>query len=178
MAIVSDVSLPLSAGEDTFELHAVQLELEAVERQIRTLLEKQAKLQERQTALETSRADAHQYAGPSTQNMFIPALVHSGAVTLGTLGPSAAPGLRHLDREAERDAMVITSESSIALSRACLSRTAQATALPSRAIRHREDHLLGTSFAFVKLFVIRHHLGDGLSLLSFPVILLFSLNLI
>ncbi|ROI96438.1 hypothetical protein DPX16_23657 [Anabarilius grahami] len=42
MASVSDVSLPLSAGEDTFELHAVQLELEAVERQILTLLEKQA----------------------------------------------------------------------------------------------------------------------------------------
>ncbi|XP_048010625.1 uncharacterized protein LOC125244575 [Megalobrama amblycephala] len=61
MASVSDVSLPLCAGEDTFELHAVQLELEAMERQIRTLLEKQAKLRERQTALETSScADAHQ----------------------------------------------------------------------------------------------------------------------
>ncbi|XP_048046001.1 uncharacterized protein LOC125267952 isoform X2 [Megalobrama amblycephala] len=46
--------------EDTFELHAVQLELEAVERQIRILLENQAELRERQTALETSRADAHQ----------------------------------------------------------------------------------------------------------------------
>ncbi|XP_048013490.1 uncharacterized protein LOC125246575 [Megalobrama amblycephala] len=51
-------------GEDTFELHAVQLELEAVERQIRILLEKQAELRERQTALETSRADAHQPSGP------------------------------------------------------------------------------------------------------------------
>ncbi|XP_051743303.1 uncharacterized protein LOC127508878 [Ctenopharyngodon idella] len=60
MASVSDVSLPLSAGEDTFELHAVQLELEALERQIRTLLEKQAELRERRTALKTSRADAHQ----------------------------------------------------------------------------------------------------------------------
>ncbi|XP_048038357.1 uncharacterized protein LOC125263381 isoform X2 [Megalobrama amblycephala] len=60
MASVLDVSLPLCAGEDTFELHAVQLELEAVERQIRILLEKQAELRERQTALETSRADAHQ----------------------------------------------------------------------------------------------------------------------
>ncbi|ROI15682.1 hypothetical protein DPX16_20220 [Anabarilius grahami] len=61
MASVSDVSLPLCAGEDTFELHAVQLELEDVERQIRILLEKQAELRERQTALETSRAaDAHQ----------------------------------------------------------------------------------------------------------------------
>ncbi|ROL51727.1 hypothetical protein DPX16_19246 [Anabarilius grahami] len=60
MASVSDASLPLSAGEDMFELHVVQLELETVERQIRTLLEKQAELCERQTALETSRADAHQ----------------------------------------------------------------------------------------------------------------------
>ncbi|XP_048045728.1 uncharacterized protein LOC125267805 isoform X1 [Megalobrama amblycephala] len=60
MASVLDVSLPLCAGEDTFELHAVQLELEAVERQIWILLEKQAELRERQTALETSRADAHQ----------------------------------------------------------------------------------------------------------------------
>ncbi|XP_048048587.1 uncharacterized protein LOC125269682 isoform X4 [Megalobrama amblycephala] len=60
MASVLDVSLPLCAGEDTFELHAVQLELEAVERQIRILLEKQAELRERQTVLETSRADAHQ----------------------------------------------------------------------------------------------------------------------
>ncbi|ROJ49824.1 hypothetical protein DPX16_0784 [Anabarilius grahami] len=55
MASVSDVSLPLCAGEDTFELHAVQLELE-----IRILLEKQAELRERQTALESSRADAQQ----------------------------------------------------------------------------------------------------------------------
>ncbi|ROJ52108.1 hypothetical protein DPX16_21274 [Anabarilius grahami] len=60
MASVSDASLPLFAGEDTFELHAVQWELEAVERQIQTLLEKQAELRERQTALETSRADAQQ----------------------------------------------------------------------------------------------------------------------
>ncbi|ROL48831.1 hypothetical protein DPX16_22350 [Anabarilius grahami] len=60
MASVSDVSLPLCAGEDTFELHAVQLELEDVERQILTLLEKQAELRERQTALESSRADAQQ----------------------------------------------------------------------------------------------------------------------
>ncbi|XP_048058486.1 uncharacterized protein LOC125275520 isoform X2 [Megalobrama amblycephala] len=114
MASVLDVSLPLCAGEDTFELHAVQLELEAVERQIRILLEKQAELRERQTALETSRADAHQPSGPSTKNAFIPALVHSGAVTPGTLGASAAegasqasdqdlsstaPGLRRLDTE-------------------------------------------------------------------------------
>ncbi len=54
-----DLCLPLSAGEDAFELHSVQLELEAVERQINKLLEKQAQLREQQTALETSRVDAH-----------------------------------------------------------------------------------------------------------------------
>ncbi|XP_060720800.1 uncharacterized protein LOC132842153 [Tachysurus vachellii] len=34
---MSVTSLPLSAGEDTFELHSVELELEAVEKQIRDL---------------------------------------------------------------------------------------------------------------------------------------------
>ncbi len=37
-----DLCLTLSADEDTFELHSVQLELEAVERQIHELLGKQA----------------------------------------------------------------------------------------------------------------------------------------
>ncbi|XDV14072.1 hypothetical protein PO909_002288 [Leuciscus waleckii] len=61
MANISDVclTLPLSAGEDTFELHSVQLELESVEKQIRDLLERQAELRDRRSALETSRADAH-----------------------------------------------------------------------------------------------------------------------
>ncbi|CAM4710204.1 unnamed protein product [Leuciscus chuanchicus] len=47
------------AGEDTFELHSVQLELDSVEKQIRDLLERQAELRDRRSALETSRADAH-----------------------------------------------------------------------------------------------------------------------
>ncbi len=59
LALMADLCLPLSAGEDTFELHSVQLELEAVERRIRELLEKQAQL-------ETSRADAHK-SGVSMQ---------------------------------------------------------------------------------------------------------------
>ncbi len=50
---------PLSAGEDTFKLHSVQLELEAVERQIQELLGKQAQLRKRKAIMETSRADAH-----------------------------------------------------------------------------------------------------------------------
>uniref|UniRef100_A0A9J8BR06 SGNH hydrolase-type esterase domain-containing protein n=1 Tax=Cyprinus carpio carpio TaxID=630221 RepID=A0A9J8BR06_CYPCA len=48
-----------SPGDDTFELHSVQLELEAVEKQIRVLEQRQAQLRERRAALETSRADAH-----------------------------------------------------------------------------------------------------------------------
>ncbi len=56
---MADLCLPLSAGEDTFELHSVQLELEAVERRIREQLEKQAQLRKRKATLETSRADAH-----------------------------------------------------------------------------------------------------------------------
>ena len=60
MANISDVSsLPFGAGEETFELHAVQSELEAVEKQIHDLLVRQAELIDRRLALETSRADAH-----------------------------------------------------------------------------------------------------------------------
>ncbi len=60
---MADLCLPLCAGEDTFELHSVQLELEAVERRIRELLGKQAQLRKRKAMLETSRADAHKSRG-------------------------------------------------------------------------------------------------------------------
>ncbi|KAK3552306.1 hypothetical protein QTP86_010102 [Hemibagrus guttatus] len=53
------VFLPLSAGEDSFELHSVDLELEAVEKQIRELQVKQAQLRQRKAALESSWTDAH-----------------------------------------------------------------------------------------------------------------------
>ncbi len=56
---MADLCLPLCAGEDTFELHSAQLELEAVERRIHELLGKQAQLRKRIATLETSRADAH-----------------------------------------------------------------------------------------------------------------------
>ncbi len=56
---MEDLCLPLSAGEDTFELHSVQLELEAVERQIDELLGKQAQLRKWKAMLETSWADTH-----------------------------------------------------------------------------------------------------------------------
>ena len=60
MANISNVSsLPFGAGEDTFELHAVQSELEAVEKQIHDLLVRKAELIDRRLALETSRAEAH-----------------------------------------------------------------------------------------------------------------------
>ncbi|CAM4322044.1 unnamed protein product [Leuciscus chuanchicus] len=54
--LCNDISLK---GEDTFELHALQSELEAVEEQIHDLLVRQAELIDRRLALETSRADAH-----------------------------------------------------------------------------------------------------------------------
>uniref|UniRef100_A0A9J8ANV4 SGNH hydrolase-type esterase domain-containing protein n=1 Tax=Cyprinus carpio carpio TaxID=630221 RepID=A0A9J8ANV4_CYPCA len=62
---MADVCLPLSAGDDTFELHSVQLELEAVEKQIRVLEQRQSQLRERRAALETSRADAHKSRIPA-----------------------------------------------------------------------------------------------------------------
>ncbi len=66
LTLMADLCLPLSAGEDSFELHSVQLELEAMEKQINELLERQAQLREWQTALETSWADAHR-SGVSIQ---------------------------------------------------------------------------------------------------------------
>ncbi len=63
LALMADLCLALSAGEDTFELHSVQLELEAVKRQIHELLEKQAQLRKRKATLETYRADAHKSGG-------------------------------------------------------------------------------------------------------------------
>ncbi|XP_057190776.1 uncharacterized protein LOC130554903 isoform X3 [Triplophysa rosa] len=47
------------------ETIALQSELEAVEKQIQDLLEKQTRLRERKTALETSRADARKSAVPA-----------------------------------------------------------------------------------------------------------------
>ncbi len=55
---MADLCLPLSAGEATFELYSVQLELEAFEKQIGELLGKQAQLRKWKATLETSRTDA------------------------------------------------------------------------------------------------------------------------
>ncbi|KAK3545068.1 hypothetical protein QTP86_033299, partial [Hemibagrus guttatus] len=46
-------------SEDSFELHSVDLELEAVEKQIRDLQVKQAQLRQWKAAFESSRTDAH-----------------------------------------------------------------------------------------------------------------------
>ncbi|KAG1929638.1 hypothetical protein F2P79_022820 [Pimephales promelas] len=86
MANTSDacLMLPLSAGEDTFKLFSVKQEQEYVEKQIRGLLEKQAELLDRGSALETShqktRARTRARTSPpplpvfeiSTRNRFSP----------------------------------------------------------------------------------------------------------
>ncbi|KAK3531033.1 hypothetical protein QTP70_007879 [Hemibagrus guttatus] len=46
-------------SEDSFELHSVDLELEAMEKQIRNLQVKQAQLRQRKAAMESSLTDAH-----------------------------------------------------------------------------------------------------------------------
>ncbi|KAK3519689.1 hypothetical protein QTP70_000999 [Hemibagrus guttatus] len=46
-------------SEDSFELHSVDLELEAIEKQIRDLQVKQAQLQQRKAVLKSSRTDTH-----------------------------------------------------------------------------------------------------------------------
>ncbi|KAK3543986.1 hypothetical protein QTP70_032744, partial [Hemibagrus guttatus] len=46
-------------GEDSFELHSVDLGLEAMEKQIRDLQVKQDQLRQRKVTLESSRTDAH-----------------------------------------------------------------------------------------------------------------------
>ncbi|KAK3566656.1 hypothetical protein QTP86_001941 [Hemibagrus guttatus] len=47
------------SGEDSFELHSVDLELEAMEKQIRDLQVKQTQLRQGKATLESSRTDAH-----------------------------------------------------------------------------------------------------------------------
>ncbi len=87
---MADLCLPLSAGEDTFELHSVQLELEPVERRIHELLEKQAQLRERRATLETSQADAHK-SGVCMQHAANTPTTSTPCVSLNR---SCAPGTR------------------------------------------------------------------------------------
>ncbi len=90
LALMADLCLPLCAGEDTFELHSVQLELEAVERRIHELLGKQAQLRKRKAMLETSRADAHK-SGVSMQRAANTPTTSTPCVSLHR---SRAPGMR------------------------------------------------------------------------------------
>ncbi|KAK3548361.1 hypothetical protein QTP70_011292 [Hemibagrus guttatus] len=62
------------ACEDTFELHSVDLELEAVEKQIHDLQVKQPQLRQRKAMLESSRTDDH-----LSQVSFTPAPGYHGA---------------------------------------------------------------------------------------------------
>ncbi|KAK3517707.1 hypothetical protein QTP70_015858 [Hemibagrus guttatus] len=125
MAVVVNPGLDRS-GEDSFELHSMDLELEAVEKQIRDLQVKQAQLRQRKAALESSRTDAHlsqvnsrretntpttstpcaSLPRPSTPSTW-PGFVHSGAgvpcsldaAAAEDLSPSAATRLLDLDPE-------------------------------------------------------------------------------
>ncbi len=90
LALMADLCLPLCAGEDTFELHSVQLELEAVERRIHELLRKQAQLRKWKAMLETSRADAHK-SGVSMQRATNTPTTSTLCVSLQRPG---APGTR------------------------------------------------------------------------------------
>ncbi len=90
LALMEDLCLPLSAGEDTFELHSVQLELEAVESRIHELLGKQAQLRKRKATLETSRADAHK-SGVSMQHTANTPTTSTPCVSLHR---PRAPGMR------------------------------------------------------------------------------------
>ncbi|KAK3517160.1 hypothetical protein QTP86_003934, partial [Hemibagrus guttatus] len=59
MKILLIFTLCLISGEDSFELHSVDLELEVVEKQIRDLQVKQTQLRQRKAVLESSWTDAH-----------------------------------------------------------------------------------------------------------------------
>ncbi|KAK2890588.1 hypothetical protein Q8A67_013231 [Cirrhinus molitorella] len=101
----ADSSLTLSTdltSDDTFELHSVQVELEAVEKQIRQLLERQAELR---AALESSR------------DALFPDVLTSGAGTPRTMttSPPPPPPVFEIStrnrfaplRETERDAVIV-----------------------------------------------------------------------
>ncbi|XP_050992889.1 NACHT, LRR and PYD domains-containing protein 1 homolog [Labeo rohita] len=83
LPFVAVARLEFELREDTFELHSLQLELEAVEKQIQELLVRQTELRERRAALESSRL-------PCTLDAIFPDVLHSGAGTPRTLGAAAA----------------------------------------------------------------------------------------
>ncbi|KAK3532275.1 hypothetical protein QTP86_015315, partial [Hemibagrus guttatus] len=98
--------------EDSFELHSVDLELEAVEKQIRNL---QVQLQQWKAVLESSRTDAHLSQAQRTKDVACPGFVHSGAGVLRSLDAAAAEDASQAPgedlftplREMECDAVII-----------------------------------------------------------------------
>ncbi|KAK3507556.1 hypothetical protein QTP70_028451 [Hemibagrus guttatus] len=82
-------SVWVEGGEDSFELHSVDLELEAVEKQIRDLQVKQAQLRQRKAVLESSRTDAH-LSQAQRKDAARPGFVHSGAGVPRSLDAAAA----------------------------------------------------------------------------------------
>ncbi|KAK3542092.1 hypothetical protein QTP86_013426 [Hemibagrus guttatus] len=80
------------ASEDSFELHSVDLELEAVEKQIHDLQVKQAQLQQRKATLESSRTDAH-LSQAQRKDAARRGFVHSGAGVPRSLDTAAGEGV-------------------------------------------------------------------------------------
>ncbi|KAF7707196.1 hypothetical protein HF521_018414 [Silurus meridionalis] len=101
------VCLTLSTGEDSFDLQTVALEMEVLEKQIRELHEKHARLRERKAALETSRADAHSSQTQRTYNsgkgatwtLDAAAAEETSKAPVEDVSPATTTGLRDLDRE-------------------------------------------------------------------------------
>ncbi|KAK3510042.1 hypothetical protein QTP70_026696, partial [Hemibagrus guttatus] len=88
---MSVVCLPLSAGEDSFELHSVDLELEAVEKQIRDLQAQHTK--------DTARP-GFIHSGAEVPRSLDAAAAEDASQALGEdLSLSAATRLRDLDTE-------------------------------------------------------------------------------
>ncbi|KAL0150159.1 hypothetical protein M9458_054586 [Cirrhinus mrigala] len=115
-----DVLTMAAPGEDIFELHSLQLELEAVEKHMQELLGRQTELRERGAALESSRVSIQRDTNTlttSTRVLLCPGPVHPGRdlprcpslrrrdtmdpgqAPAEDLAPSAASGLRDLHPE-------------------------------------------------------------------------------
>ncbi|KAL1279258.1 hypothetical protein QQF64_025931, partial [Cirrhinus molitorella] len=80
------------AGDDTFELHSVQMELEAVEKQIRQLLERQAELR---AALESSQVSIQRDTNTPTTSTPCASLCRPSAPRTRSSQMSFTPALGH-----------------------------------------------------------------------------------
>ncbi|KAM9449987.1 uncharacterized protein Hap1MRO34_022460 [Clarias gariepinus] len=92
-------SLPLCAGEETLELHSVDLEMKAVEKLIRDLQVKLARLQQQKATLESSRTDAHLSQVQRTEDAARPGFLHPGAGIPRGLDTAAAEDVRQAPGE-------------------------------------------------------------------------------